>query len=148
MYQEQDCLPGGRRLPDLPGPVSPAARARHAAARVRRALAGEAATALFDPALARDALAGPAEDPQLEGERCFALGWLRWLAGEPEAAEPVLARAAELFAAGSPEAVQAAYWLARVRLLCRRADALPAFEQLLRTLQGSPQAACWFVDLL
>src|SRR5207244_3522835 len=69
----------------------------------------------------------------------FALGWLAWLEGDLEAALSWLALGA---------GPRSAYWLARVRLLAGRSDAVAVYEQALRTFQGSPQATAWFVDLL
>ncbi|HKB41859.1 MAG TPA: hypothetical protein VKD72_35865, partial [Gemmataceae bacterium] len=148
MYLPDHNEPGDRWAPDGTPTVTPDVRTRHAVARVRQALTDAPPDLAFDRELVRAGLSVPVEDAALEGERCFALGWLRWLDGEPRVAEPLLARAAELLPAKSAEAVQSAYWLARVRLLSGQPEAVTAFEQLLRFLQGSPQAICWFVDLL
>ena len=94
------------------------------------------------------ALSTPLAGPRAEGDRVFALGWLHWLAGDVIAAEPLLAVAAERLPPATPEGVQAAYWLARTCLAEHPAEALAAFEKVLRSAQGSPLATCWFVDLL
>src|SRR4051794_9479561 len=99
MYQRDQDTPGGRWTPDGPPLVAPAVRARHAVARVREALTDAPPERPFAPGLVREARAVPLADPQQEGERCFALGWLPWLAGEPGPAEPLLARAGELLPA-------------------------------------------------
>ncbi|MBI1916296.1 MAG: hypothetical protein HYS12_16430, partial [Planctomycetes bacterium] len=148
MYQPDPNEPGEHWAPDGMATVSPEVRARHALARLRQALDEATSEFAFDPDLVRAGLTVPFEDAGLEGARCFALGWLSWLDGEPGAAEPLLARAAEWLPARSTEAVEAAYWLSRVRLLNGQLEAVTAFERLLRSLQGSPQAICWFVDLL
>jgi hypothetical protein len=150
MYRREESNAGltDRWLPDGLQPISAAARARYAISRVRQALAGEAGEETLDLDRLQSALAVTLTDAGLEAERCFALGWLRWLSGEAGEAVPLLAQAFNLLPAKSPEQVQAAYWLARTRLLARQPDALAAYEQFLRTLQSSPQATCWFVDLL
>ena len=148
MYQQEDNARAGRAGPDGLSTVAPEVRAGHAAARVRQALSDAPPGFSLDRSQLQTALGHTLADPVREGERCFALGWLRWLAGEPQTAEPLLSRAGELLPPRSPELAQAAYWLARVRLLNHRPEAVAAFEQLLRTLSGSPQATCWFVDLL
>jgi hypothetical protein len=43
---------------------------------------------------------------------------------------------------------EAAYWLARTRLLLKRANAVAEFEREMPSFGGLPRAACWFVDLL
>jgi len=148
MYQREDNARARRPGPDGLGSIAPEVRARHASARVRQALADAPPGFSLDRDQLQSALDAALADPALEGECCFARGWLRWLAGQPEAAEPLLSQAAERLPPKSPELAQAAYWLARVRLLAHRPDAVAAFEQLLRSLAGSPQATCWFVDLL
>jgi hypothetical protein len=148
MYQRQDNARAGRGGPDGLTSISPDARARHAVARVRQALTDAPAGFALDGAQLRTALAVELADPLQQGERCFALGWLHWLAGEPAPAEPLLRQATELLPSGSAEMVQAAYWLARVQIFTHRPDPVADFERLLRGLSGSPQATCWFVDLL
>src|SRR5439155_3749916 len=87
----------------------------------------------------RAALQTPLADPGLEQQRRSALGWLEWLDGHfPSAAS---------FFEGV-EGARAAYWRTRAALLAGRPDAVTAYEQALRTFQGSPQATAWFVDLL
>lgn len=147
MYQRDDNAGAAARDAGTPGAVSPGQRAGHALARVRQAL-DEPAGLTFDRGLVEGALSVPLDDPALEAERCFARGWLHWLAGETGAAEPLLGRAVELLPPRSEAVARAAYWLARVRLLLRRADAIPAYESVLRSTAGSPRATCWFVDLL
>jgi hypothetical protein len=148
MYQRDHNETGKHWIPDGMATLAPEVRARHALARLRQALDDVSGELAFNPDLVRAGLTVPFEDAGLEGARCFALGWLSWLDGEPGAAEPLLARAIACLPAGSTEAVQAAYWLSRVRLLNGQPEAVPAFERRLRSLQGSPQAICWFVDLL
>src|SRR5579863_1651839 len=148
MYQRQDNARAGRGGPDGLSSVSPEIRSRHAAARVRQALADAPAGFSLDGAQLHRALAVELTDPCQAGERCFALGWLHWLAGELLPAEPLLRRATELLPAASPELARAAFWLARVRILTHQPDPVSDFERLLRSLSGSPQATCWFVDLL
>ena len=140
MYQREDDARAARS-PDGLAVVAPGVRAGHAVARVRQALADAPPGLSLDPAVLSAALAVPLPEPHREGDRCFALGWLRWLAGASRDAEPLLAQAADLLPAKSPEALQAAYWLARVRLLNGRGEALAAFEQVLRSLAGSPRPA-------
>jgi tetratricopeptide (TPR) repeat protein len=83
----------------------------------------------------RAALAVPLPQPHLDADRTFALGWLHWLAGEPAAAETLLAEAlAAARAAGAmPLLAEAASWLARVRLLLGRpqpgAETEPALQE-------------------
>jgi hypothetical protein len=43
---------------------------------------------------------------------------------------------------------EAAYWLARARLLLKRSNAVAEFEQAMPSFSGLPRAACWLVDLL
>jgi hypothetical protein len=94
-------------------------------------------------------LDAPFANPRLEPERAFALGWLAWLAGDFPRAEEHLGRATELLApVGSSGDSEWAYWRARVRLLLGRSGVLPSFEDDLRRRGGSPQATCWYVDLL
>src|SRR5260370_384351 len=149
MYQRENNARAGRGGPDWLGTVSPEVRARHAAARVRQALADAPAGFSFDGAQLRTALAVTLADPLAEGERCFALGWLHWLAGEPGPAEPLLTRATELLPAGSPELARAKRGQAAEALdLFGQAQAgfypppaLQAWEALLRQrLEGTPAA--------
>src|SRR4051794_3513682 len=132
MYQLDPNEPGEPWLPDGVATVSPEVRARHALARLGQVLDNASGVFPFDPSLVRSGLTVPFEDTNLEGARCFALGWLSWLDGEPQTAEPLLSRAADRLPTGSTEAVQAAYWLSRVRLLNGRPEAVTAFERLLR----------------
>src|SRR5207244_2339668 len=127
MYQPDLNEPGEHWVPDGVTTVSPEVRARHALARFRQALDNAAGLFAFDPNLVRAGLTVPFEDAGLEGARCFALGWLAWLDDEAGVAEPLLARAVERLTAGSTEAVQAAYWLSRVRLLKGQPDAVTTF---------------------
>lgn len=43
---------------------------------------------------------------------------------------------------------EAAYWLARTRLLLKRPQAVAEFERAMPSFGGLPRAACWLVDLL
>jgi hypothetical protein len=107
---------------------------------VRQVLSDRPHGTCVDAAILQAALATPFDHPQLDADRAFALGWLHWLAGAPDQAEHLLAAAAGT--------VEAAYWLARVRLGLGRTDAVAEYEKALRALPASPQATCWFVDLL
>jgi tetratricopeptide (TPR) repeat protein len=100
------------------------------------------------PSDLRSALREPLEHPRLEADRHFVLGWLHWLAGKPDQAEPPLEQALNQFAPDRDRQAEAAYWLARVRLLLHRPEAVDDFEQRLRSFGGSAQASYWFVDLL
>jgi hypothetical protein len=137
MYQDHDEVRSERRRPDGPTRISPEARARHALAHIEQALTTGAPA--LDPSRLRAALAVPLADPALEQQRAFSLGWLAWLDGDFPAARTHLTGAS---------GARAAYWLARVRLLAGDIEGLSAFEQQMRSFQGSPQATCWFVDLL
>jgi hypothetical protein len=112
---------------------------------VRQVLSDRPHGACVDAAVLQAALAMPLDHPRLEADRLLALGWLYWLAGAPDQAEPLLAAAALAPPSETPEA---AYWLARVRLGLGRADAVAEYEQTLRGVPASPQGTCWFVDLL
>jgi hypothetical protein len=115
--------------------------------RVRKLLGAFTPGLPGDAAPLRAALAVPVPDSVPGDERLFVLGWAAWLDGDFTAAEGPLAEAADQ--AHEPERrAEAAYWCARVRLRLGRAEALPGYEALLRTLGGSPQATAWFVDLL
>lgn len=116
---------------------------------VRQVLSDQPHGTCVEAAVLQAALAAPFDDPQLEADRQFALGWLHWLTGAPGQAEPPLAAAAQsLSRARAGAAGEAAYWLARVRLGLGHADAVADYEKALRALPASPQATCWFVDLL
>jgi hypothetical protein len=118
--------------------------------RVRQALSHyPPGTPVVGPALTAQ-LAATFDHPRLEADRRFARGWLAWVGGDWEQAESDLLGARERHQAIGPEAdgTEAAYWLARVRLLLRRADALAGFETVMRSRGGSPQLTCWYVDLL
>jgi hypothetical protein len=116
---------------------------------VRQVLSARPHGSCVDGAVLRTVLASPFDHPRLEADRHFALGWLEWLAGSPDQAEPLLATATEALLRDEPAAAgEASYWLARVRLGLGHADAVADFEQSLRTIPASPQTTCWFVDLL
>ncbi len=116
---------------------------------VRQVLSDRPHGSCVDAAILQAALASPFDHPRLEADRQFALGWLHWLTAAPEQAEPLLAAAAEALAGAKADAAaEGAYWLARVRLGLGRAEAVADYEKALRTLPASPQATCWFVDLL
>jgi tetratricopeptide (TPR) repeat protein len=129
---------------------SPSVAALQALCLVRRFLsAGPAGTRLDAEAL-RAALDTELAPSRLEADRLFVRGWLHWLAGEWEPANSCLLEAVgRLRGAEAPTALaEAAYWLARVRLLLGRDGAVAEFETVLRTLGGCPRANCWYVDLL
>jgi len=116
---------------------------------VRQVLSDRPHGTCVDAAILQPALATPFDHPRLEAERQFALGWLHWLTGAPEQAEPLFAAATEALAREKAEAaVEAAYWLGRVRLGLGGAGAVADYEKGLRTLPASPSGTCWFVDLL
>jgi hypothetical protein len=131
-------------LPDAEG------SALWALCRVRQVLCDCPTDVTLPIAELRLALEFPLGDPRLETDRQFVQGWLHWLAGEPDRAEPLLGRVvSELDATEDKERrAEAAYWLARVRLLLRRPEAVTEYERRLRALGGSAQATCWFADLL
>jgi tetratricopeptide (TPR) repeat protein len=95
-------------------------------------------------------LGDPFPNPRLEADRHFARGWLFWLVGQWHEAEQNLQTAAGLLEAANagPDQCEAAYWLARVQILVRRPQPLAAFEAAMRSRGGSPQATCWYMDLL
>lgn len=140
---------------DVPGGVVPALL------RVRKLLGAYLPGMTAEPArLLRD-LFREEKIPSLETERFFARGWLHWLHGDPASAEPDLAAATRRCEAGEPcgEApglpalppgelpARAAYWLARLRLLAGRSEAIAGYEAALKRWPG-PRATAWFVDLL
>jgi hypothetical protein len=125
---------------------SPEAASLLALCRVRLLLNSREPGPRPDLAALGTALAAPLPQPRLDAERTFALGWLHWLAGEPAAAEPLLAEAvAAARAAGTiPLLAEAAAWLARVSLLLGRPQAQGDTDPLLREarlLLGSGDAA-------
>ncbi|HZV03803.1 MAG TPA: hypothetical protein VE999_01820 [Gemmataceae bacterium] len=129
---------------------SPEATARMVLARIRKLLDAYVPGLPIERGRAPDALTAALNDPGLERERLFVLGWLHWLNDDPTAAEPLLAEALRLAKeqnAGEALA-EAAYWSSRVRLLLGRGEALTEYERVLRSLSGSPRAAAWLVDLL
>src|SRR5579883_938233 len=135
------------RPEDRPG-LDPAAPARLAISRVRAALTSFTSGVPFDAARYRDSLAS-ATLPQAEGERLFCLGWLSWLAGDATAASHFAAAAEQARLANNPELLaESSYWRARVGLLSGQADAVAAYEAVLRTPGLPPRATAWFVDLL
>jgi hypothetical protein len=150
MYQPVGAPRTAPASSESPGQPDAESAARLALGRVRKALASFVPGMSFAPERLRSGLAAPVADACLEAERCFALGWLAWLAGDVGAAEAPLAQAAAQAQALQNSALlaESAYWRARVQILAGRADAVAGFEAVLRTLGGSPQAAAWFVDLL
>jgi tetratricopeptide (TPR) repeat protein len=138
-----------RQVEAIPG-RDPVEAARIALDRVRKTLTAFRPGVPLDPAALRAVLSEMQLPQEFEVERLFALGWLSWLDGAYNAAEPLLSQAVEL--ARQQEAkeqlAEASYWLARVRLRLDRMDAIAGFEATLRQLGGSPQATAWFVDLL
>ena len=149
MYHGPGDPRSARRSLDMPAGFSPEATARVVLARVRKLLDDHTPGLPVERGLP-DALAVTLNDPALERERLFLLGWLHWLNDDPAAAELLLAEA--MHRACEENAIEAlaesAYWGARVRLLLGRGEALTKFESVLRTLGGSPRATAWFVDLL
>jgi hypothetical protein len=113
---------------------------------VREVLSDRPHGTCVDAAILQAALATPLDNPQLEADRQFALGWLHWLSGAPQQAEPLLSAAAA--ALPRERAGEAAYWRARVRAALGHAGAVADYEAALRALPASPQGTCWFVDLL
>ncbi|HZT80302.1 MAG TPA: hypothetical protein VFA26_08775 [Gemmataceae bacterium] len=148
-YQAGD-YPAARRALEALTETTSEAAALLALCRVRMALSGNPASQPLDPSPLQADLATPLELPRLEADRLFALGWLRWLGGEPAQAEPLLADAVERFRMENtpPQLAEAAYWLARVRILQRHPQAVEEHEKVLRALGGLPQATCGFADLL
>jgi hypothetical protein len=132
----------------LPGP-DPAAPARLALARVRAALTAFTPGMPFDAARYRAALA-VSLTPESDAERLFCLGWLHWLNGDSAAAEPLFTEAADRARATNNAELlaEAGYWRARIELHLRRADALPAYETVLRATASLPRATVGFIDLL
>jgi hypothetical protein len=129
---------------------SPEATARTVLAHIRKLLDAYVPGLPIERGRTPDALTAALNDPGLERERLFVLGWLHWLNDDPTAAEPLLAGALRLAKeqnAGEALA-EAAYWSSRVRLLLGRGEALTEYERVLRSLSGSPRAAAWLVDLL
>jgi hypothetical protein len=149
MYQRVEARTA-QRLLETPACLDPGEAARQGLARVRKVLTAFVPGMSLDRSRLQAALAGALAQPDVEAERLFALGWLRWLEGETVAAEPLLAEALRQARQVNalPLVAESAYWLARVRILLNRAEALSDFEAVLRTLGGSPQATAWFVDLL
>lgn len=133
-----------------------------ALAQARRLFDGFAPGALPELAALRQALRQRAGSAARDGERVFVLGWLAWLDGHAAAAEGVLADAEALVRqppADEPPTdlppldpalltARVTYWLARVRLLAGKPNALADYEAALRRLGGWPQATAWYVDLL
>ncbi|HZY89575.1 MAG TPA: hypothetical protein VFE78_32435, partial [Gemmataceae bacterium] len=150
MYHGAGDARAAPRLVEAPPGPGPEAAARLALTRVRKQRTAFTPDVPFDRARLQEALAGALAEPELERERLFGLGWLRWLEGEAVAAAPLFAEALrQARAANAAESVaEAAYWSARVGVLLGRAEAVGEFEAVLRTLGGSPQATAWFVDLL
>jgi hypothetical protein len=138
---------------------------RLALGRVRKMLTAYLPGMAVSPARLRAALDKPLLNANLEAERSFARGWLRWLEGDAAGADGLfteaLAQARQVVSAPPAPSqgplaplpptellARCAYWCARVRLLAGKVEAIAEFEPVLRTLGGSPQATAWFVDLL
>jgi hypothetical protein len=154
----------GRQL-EVPAGIDPALAARLALARVRKVQTAFVPSMSVAPERLIQALERPLDEPVLQRERLFALGWLHWLRGELPVAARLLAEG-EARARSAPADEQApawpelptlepglllarlAYWNARVRLLLDQPGAIADYEALLRRLGGSPQATAWYVDLL
>ncbi|HEY7313731.1 MAG TPA: hypothetical protein VH643_30555, partial [Gemmataceae bacterium] len=107
-----------RALDTLAG-FSPEATARVVLTRVRKLLDAYTPGMPVECMRLPDILSTTLDDPILERERLFILGWLHWLKDEPAAAEPLLAQA--MSRGREDNAIEAlaesAYWCARVRLL-------------------------------
>jgi hypothetical protein len=150
MYHGAGDPRSARRALDTPAGFSPEATARVALGRVRRLLDAYTPGMEVERTRLPEMLAAALDDPALERERQFVLGWLYWLNDDPIGAEPLFGEA--MRRAHEENALEAlaesAYWSARVRLLRGHGEALAEFEGVLRTLGGSPRATAWFVDLL
>jgi len=149
MYHGSGDPRGARRALDTPAGFSPEATARAVLARLRKLLDAYTPDRTVQRTLP-EALGAKLDDAEVERERLFLRGFWHWWNEEPAAAEPLLAEARER--AREQNAVEAlaesAYWLARLRLRMGRGEALAEYEDVLRTLGGSPRATAWFVDLL
>src|SRR5262249_49158780 len=145
MYQSAGSTRAGRWTPPPAAGPAPEALAVQALQRVQKAWTAYVPGMLLDPARTLAALACPFADPQQESDGEFALGWLRWLSGDNAGAEAALASFVNHIRAdrAHPRLGEAAYWLARVRLLARNELAIPEYEAVLRTLGGNPQATAW-----
>jgi hypothetical protein len=149
MYHRVGDARSAQRLVETPPGLDPEGLARLALGRVRKLLSAFAPGLPFDRARLQAELATALPQPDQEAERLFALGWLRWLEGDPVAAEPLFAEALRQARQHAPALLaESAYWCGRARVLLGRADAVAEFEAVLRGLAGSPQATAWFVDLL
>src|SRR5947209_9848158 len=149
MYHRVADARRARRVVDMPLGLDPEAAARLALTRVRKLLGAYSPGMAFDRSRLQADLAAALAVPEQEAERLFALGWLRWLEGDPVAADPLFAEAGRQAQQLKAALVaDSAYWRARARVLAGRPEAVAEFEGVLRTLGGSPQATAWFVDLL
>jgi hypothetical protein len=149
MYHRGGDARRAQRLVETPPGLDPEGLARLALSRVRKLLGAFVPGMPFDRARLQGELATALPQPDKETERLFALGWLRWLEGDPVAAATLLAEAVgQARQQGSSLLGESAYWCARVRALLGQADAVVEFEGVLRGLGGSAQATVWFVDLL
>src|SRR5262245_45245901 len=93
MYDRLSPPRAAGRLLDTPSGQDREGAARLALARVRKLLTAYLPGMSFDRPRLQSALAGPLAQPEHEAERLFALGWLRWLEGDPPAAEALIAEA-------------------------------------------------------
>jgi hypothetical protein len=150
MYHGAGDPRSAQRSRDTLAGFSPEATARTVLTRLRKLLDAYTPGVPVERTHLPESLAVTLGDAVLERERLFALGWLHWLNDEPAAAEPLLAEALRRAREqNADEALaEAAYWSTRVRLLLGRSEALAEYENVLRSLGGSPQATAWFVDLL
>jgi hypothetical protein len=152
----------GHQTEPLPG-VDPEVSFRLALMRVRKLLGDYLPGMSADAGRLQQTLALTQTVPFLETERVFALGWVTWLLGDWPGAERLLSQADGRCRDGqtageSPSplelidpallAARSAYWLARVRLLLGKHEAISEYETAMRRLGGSPQATAWYVDLL
>jgi len=93
MYDRVGAARAARRQADTPAGPTPEAAVRQALLRVRKILENYLPGMSCDVPRLESALAAGVPQPAEEAERLFALGWLRWLAGDFTAAGPLLAQA-------------------------------------------------------
>src|SRR4051794_41809665 len=99
MYHRVGDARRARRAVDMPLGLDPEAAARLALTRVRKLVGAYSPGMAFDRARLQADLAVALAAPEQEAERLFALGWLRWVEGDPVAADP-------LFGEAGPQAQQ------------------------------------------
>ena len=149
MYHRAGDARRAQRLVETPPGLDPEGLARLALSRVRKLLSAFVPGMPFDRARLQGELATALPQPDQETERLFALGWLRWLEGDPVAATSLLAEAARQARQHVPALLgESAYWCARVRALLGQADAVAEFEGVLRGLGGSGSFTCFSICLI